>query len=359
MAVAGREGRLAAACRFPDKIVGAVLLEVPTPRRVRDGHHGGVPASFWHAVEGFGEGEPCRPLALLPARRRVDANGFPEEIRLLPRDQGQLIWAQLSELDGTGVAVGLSGLRVRAVDGDQLAGALQLEVAGAAGVHAAATPEEPCMPGPAPDANGARSAEVLISHLAEDGGLADVVGVAVERDDTVPEHESDVCVGVTSGPYGGPELPRADAASLLCQADVGDARALQADAAPWRASRALSARAKALQRAQPVVCIGRVATLSDPVRALMVCQGIAGGRWRLIAAAAAMLLAGCTKPVQQDWRPPIIANNPDPVQFGIDFERCKDFATIATADDPLKWSELFAATVRGAVIGGAAGKGGT
>ena len=68
-----------------------------------------------------------------------------------------------------------------------------------------------------------------------------------------------------------------------------------------------------------------------------------------------MLLAGCTKPVQQDWRPPIIANNPDPVQFGIDFERCKDFATIATADDPLKWSELFAATVRGAVIGGAAG----
>ena len=62
--------------------------------------------------------------------------------------------------------------------------------------------------------------------------------------------------------------------------------------------------------------------------------------------------------VQHDARPPIVDGNPDPTQFSIDFERCKDFATIATAEDPLKWSELFAAAIRGAVVGAAAGAAG-
>jgi len=78
----------------------------------------------------------------------------------------------------------------------------------------------------------------------------------------------------------------------------------------------------------------------------------------LLAFGAAGSLSGCVKAVQTDWRPPIIDGNPDPVQFGIDFERCKDFATVATAEDPLKWGELFSATVTGAAVGVAGGAAG-
>lgn len=64
---------------------------------------------------------------------------------------------------------------------------------------------------------------------------------------------------------------------------------------------------------------------------------------------------GCVDAVQRDWRPPIVGGNPDKLQFDIDLERCKDFATVATAGDPLRASELFASMILGATVGAAAG----